>query len=142
MLQQTRVDTVIPYYEQWIGSYPSVDKLALAEEDQVLSHWEGLGYYSRVINIHKTAKIIKKKNTREIFPKIKMILNPCLALGGTLPARWHQLLLVSKHRFWMEIFAGCSPGILILIHRFIPMLQKKTMAACRNFNPRKWSWCI
>jgi len=61
MLQQTRVESVIPYYKRWMDSYRSVEELALAEEDHLLSKWEGLGYYARVQNIHKTAKIIAEK---------------------------------------------------------------------------------
>ncbi|WP_432352813.1 A/G-specific adenine glycosylase [Sporosarcina sp. A2] len=51
MLQQTRVDTVIPYYERFINSFPTMEALAVAEEENVLKHWEGLGYYSRVRNL-------------------------------------------------------------------------------------------
>jgi len=58
MLQQTRVDTVIPYFERWMTAFPDVKTLATAEEQQVLKLWEGLGYYSRARNIHKAAKII------------------------------------------------------------------------------------
>lgn len=56
MLQQTRVDTVIPYFERFISSFPDVQTLADAEEEQVLSHWAGLGYYSRARNLHNGAK--------------------------------------------------------------------------------------
>ncbi len=58
MLQQTRVETVIPYFERWIRSLPDVKKLAQASEQEVLFLWEGLGYYSRVRSIHKAAKMI------------------------------------------------------------------------------------
>jgi A/G-specific adenine glycosylase len=58
MLQQTQVVTVIPYYERWIKSFPTVAALAKAPEAKVLKHWEGLGYYSRARNLHKTAKEI------------------------------------------------------------------------------------
>lgn len=51
MLQQTRVDTVIPYYERFIEQYPTMEKLAEAEEDELLKMWEGLGYYSRARNL-------------------------------------------------------------------------------------------
>jgi A/G-specific adenine glycosylase len=61
MLQQTRVDTVIPYYQRWIKSYPSLTDLAEAEEDQVLLSWEGLGYYTRARNLHRTARIIAEE---------------------------------------------------------------------------------
>ena len=58
MLQQTQVTTVIGYYDRFMASFPAVKSLALATEDNVLSHWSGLGYYARARNIHKTAKII------------------------------------------------------------------------------------
>ena len=58
MLQQTRVETVIPYYERWLGLFPSVAALAAAPEQSVLSAWEGLGYYSRARNLHKAAKMV------------------------------------------------------------------------------------
>jgi A/G-specific adenine glycosylase len=58
MLQQTRVETVIPYFQRWMERFPSVEALARASLQQVLSAWEGLGYYSRARNIHKAAQII------------------------------------------------------------------------------------
>lgn len=51
MLQQTRVDTVIPYYERFIEKYPTMEALAEAEENELLKMWEGLGYYSRARNL-------------------------------------------------------------------------------------------
>jgi A/G-specific adenine glycosylase len=56
MLQQTRVETVIPYYEKWMRTFPTVQALAQAPEQAVLNAWEGLGYYSRARNFHKAAK--------------------------------------------------------------------------------------
>lgn len=47
MLQQTQVATVIPYWKHWMARFPSVESLALADEQDVLSHWQGLGYYRR-----------------------------------------------------------------------------------------------
>jgi len=58
MLQQTRVDTVIPYYQRWMKSFPSWRALARAPQSEVLKAWEGLGYYSRARNLHKAAQII------------------------------------------------------------------------------------
>jgi A/G-specific adenine glycosylase len=52
MLQQTRVDTVIPYYERFLERFPTAQALAEAEEDTVLSHWSGLGYYRRARLLH------------------------------------------------------------------------------------------
>lgn len=56
MLQQTRVETVIPYFQRWMERFPSIKSLAQAELDEVLRAWEGLGYYQRAHNLHKAAK--------------------------------------------------------------------------------------
>ncbi|WP_374713642.1 A/G-specific adenine glycosylase [Symbiobacterium terraclitae] len=56
MLQQTRVETVIPYYERWMAQFPTLEALAGAPEEQVLKAWEGLGYYSRARNLHQAAR--------------------------------------------------------------------------------------
>lgn len=61
MLQQTQVKTVIPYYQRWIKSFPNAKVLAKARETNVLKHWEGLGYYSRARNLHRSAKMIVKE---------------------------------------------------------------------------------
>jgi A/G-specific adenine glycosylase len=58
MLQQTRVETVIPYYEQWMRLFPSVQALAAATQQSVLAAWEGLGYYSRARNLHLAAQTL------------------------------------------------------------------------------------
>jgi A/G-specific adenine glycosylase len=61
MLQQTRTNTVLPYYERWMQRFPDIHSVAAAPEDDVLKHWEGMGYYSRARNIHKTARIVVER---------------------------------------------------------------------------------
>ncbi len=56
MLQQTQVKTVIPYYNRFMQSFPTVKRLAAATDDELLHHWQGLGYYRRAANLHKAAK--------------------------------------------------------------------------------------
>ncbi|MCW8854380.1 MAG: A/G-specific adenine glycosylase [Gammaproteobacteria bacterium] len=58
MLQQTQVATVIPYFERFISRFPDISDLALANQDEVLHHWSGLGYYARARNLHKAAQQI------------------------------------------------------------------------------------
>ncbi len=60
MLQQTRVDTVIGYYERFLKRFPNVGALALAKRDLVLKHWEGLGYYRRAVFLHEGAKQVAR----------------------------------------------------------------------------------
>ncbi|OES45069.1 A/G-specific adenine glycosylase [Domibacillus iocasae] len=56
MLQQTRVDTVIPYFNRFMEQFPTVESLAGADEEAVMKAWEGLGYYSRVRNLQSAVK--------------------------------------------------------------------------------------
>lgn len=78
MLQQTQVKTVIPYWENWLLRYPNVQTLARAPLDEVLKAWEGLGYYTRARNIHKTANIIAK---RGYFPENAQALQKLPGIG-------------------------------------------------------------
>ena len=73
MLQQTRVEAVKPYYERFLSALPNIRALAEAPEEQLLKLWEGLGYYSRVRNLQKAAKVVTEK------------------YGGALPADFAQL---------------------------------------------------
>ncbi|MGB0413901.1 MAG: A/G-specific adenine glycosylase [Coraliomargarita sp.] len=56
MAQQTQIKTMLPYFERWMQRFPDFESLASAESEDVLKHWEGLGYYSRARNLHKLAK--------------------------------------------------------------------------------------
>jgi A/G-specific adenine glycosylase len=62
MLQQTRVDTVTPYFERWMRRFPTVRALAEAPLDDVLAHWSGLGYYARARNLHRAAKQVVEQH--------------------------------------------------------------------------------
>jgi A/G-specific adenine glycosylase len=66
MLQQTRVEAVMPYFERWMERFPSVLELAAASEQDVLALWEGLGYYSRARNLHKAAKVVAQEYGGEL----------------------------------------------------------------------------
>lgn len=61
MLQQTRVDTVIPYFLRFIDKLPSIESLSKVSEDELLKLWQGLGYYRRAINLQKAAKMVMEK---------------------------------------------------------------------------------
>jgi A/G-specific adenine glycosylase len=73
MLQQTRPRTVLAYFERWMARFPTIRVLAAAREHSVLRIWEGLGYYARARNMHRTARIVVGQ------------------LGGTLPSSVHEL---------------------------------------------------
>ncbi len=58
MLQQTQINTVIPYYNNWVKKYPTLNHVAKAKFSELLKRWEGLGYYARCNNFHKSSKIV------------------------------------------------------------------------------------
>ncbi len=66
MLQQTRVETVKEYYKRFLEAFPDIRALALAPEDRYLKLWEGLGYYSRVRNLHKAAEQVMEEHGGEL----------------------------------------------------------------------------
>ena len=67
ILQQTQIKQGLPYYEKFVKAYPTVFDLAKADEEEVLKHWQGLGYYSRARNLHATSKYIANE-LNGIFP--------------------------------------------------------------------------
>ncbi|MCC7412675.1 MAG: A/G-specific adenine glycosylase [Gammaproteobacteria bacterium] len=66
MLQQTRVATVIPYFERFVARFPDAGALASASLDEVLRHWSGLGYYARARNLHAAARAIAERHAGEL----------------------------------------------------------------------------
>ena len=62
MLQQTQVQTVLPYYQRFLYDFPDVKTLADVNLQAVLKAWEGLGYYARARNMHRSARIILKQH--------------------------------------------------------------------------------
>ena len=82
MLQQTQVATVIPYYQRFMDSFPTITDLANADEDTVLHHWTGLGYYARARNLHKTSKRIVQEHQGKFPENIEQVIAPVKYDGG------------------------------------------------------------
>jgi A/G-specific adenine glycosylase len=75
ILQQTRVDQGTAYYHRFLEAFPDINSLAGASEEQVLKHWQGLGYYTRARNLHRAANILLTRH-KGIFPQeYKSVLN-------------------------------------------------------------------
>lgn len=74
MLQQTRVETVIPFYEKFMQRFPNIKKLAAANIDEVLHHWTGLGYYARARNLHKASQLICEQNQGQFPTDIDQVI--------------------------------------------------------------------
>ena len=79
MLQQTRVDTVIPYYGRFLSEFPTVDSLAEAPIEKVLSLWSGLGYYRRARHLHAAAKQVVEEGG---FPRSERELRRLPGVGA------------------------------------------------------------
>lgn len=94
MLQQTRVATVIPYFQRFMHQFPTVQALADANEDAVLHLWSGLGYYSRARNLHQAAKLIVTQFNGELPCDIQTLMTlPGIGrstAGAILAIAWHQ----------------------------------------------------
>jgi len=80
MLQQTQVTTVIPYYQRFMQSFPDLESLADASQDDVLAHWSGLGYYARARNLHKSAQTIHTEY-QGVFPDTQEGLEALPGIG-------------------------------------------------------------
>ena len=109
MLQQTRVSAALPYYERFLAALPDIPALAACEEEKLHKLWEGLGYYSRVRNLQKAAKIV------------------CAQYGGQLPAALCPVSGTTRRglsrpsasgwlsRRWTEMCCGCFPDCIMTL---------------------------
>ena len=80
MLQQTQMKTVIPFYNRWVDSFPTIQSVARAKADKILKSWEGLGYYRRSRNLMASAKIIVNQN-KSILPKTLVDIKKLPGIG-------------------------------------------------------------
>ena len=94
MLQQTQVNTVIPYFDRFISTFPTLESLASSDIEAVLHHWTGLGYYSRARNLHKTATIIQR-DYGGLFPND---MNDLLKLPGIGRSTAGAILSLASHQ--------------------------------------------
>jgi A/G-specific adenine glycosylase len=114
MLQQTQVATVIPYYQKFLKSFPTVYHLARADLSRVLKVWEGLGYYSRARNLHRASKII---------------VNPVRNSSGALNPAAEQRGTISNG---VNHFSGKIPDNLKDLLR-LPGIGRSTAGAILSF---------
>jgi A/G-specific adenine glycosylase len=73
MLQQTRVETVIPYFKHWMQRFPTISELASSSLQEVLVVWEGLGYYGRARNLHKASQIVMMEYGGQLPGEVKSL---------------------------------------------------------------------
>jgi A/G-specific adenine glycosylase len=137
MLQQTQVQTVIPYYHRFLEKFPNVIELADAPLDEVLQLWAGLGYYTRARNLYKTAIIIRDKYQGK-FPKN---LADMIALPGIGRSTASAILAFSQKQA-LPILDGNVKRVLTRLHAIAdfpgkPDVEKKLWALATHYTPDK-----
>ena len=152
MLQQTRIDVVIDYYHRFLEQFPDIPTLASASEDALLKAWEGLGYYNRVRNIGKAARMIMEEYGGQ-FPGTKAELMTLPGIGeytaaaissivfgrGSSMMRGMSCFLLREkmsHLCWLRSFPPNAPETLIrlswnLARLFVFQSQALTAPAVR-----------
>jgi len=134
MLQQTQVDTVIPYFERFVAAFPDVQALAAADEQKVLKLWQGLGYYSRARNLHRCAQVVLAEHGGELPADYAALMKlpglgaytaaavASIAFGQAVPVVDGNVLRVTSRLFELEddiakpktrdaVFKRLSPAI-------------------------------
>lgn len=124
MLQQTRVEAVKAYYLRFMDALPSVKALALAPEELLFKLWEGLGYYSRVRNMQKTARLLYEKR-QGIFPKEEEEL---LALPGIGPYTASAIASIACG----QKKAAVDGNVLRVLSRLFALEEDSTKASFRK----------
>lgn len=124
MLQQTRVDTVIPYYHRFLEAFPSVYDLAKANQQQVLKLWEGLGYYSRGRNLHHAAKQV----VNEFEGKVPSTYKNITSLKGVGPYTASAILSIA----YQKKFAVVDGNVVRVITRYNGITRDIRKAEVKN----------
>jgi A/G-specific adenine glycosylase len=137
MLQQTQVDTVIPYYLNWKNRFPDIQSVVNADEDEILRAWEGLGYYKRARNIQETAVILSQKFNNELPQKAKELEKLpgigdyissaicSIAFGSNVPALEANGIRVLSRLFDFHGLASNSKDRTILKEHLTKILSNK-----------------
>lgn len=131
MLQQTTVVAVVPYYQRWIKRYPTMETLACAREASVLKSWEGLGYYSRVRNIHAAAKIMVQEHAGQVPDDPKVLIKlpgfGPYTVGAVLSIAFNQrqpALDANVRRIMMRLQALEGQADALLDKALLPLLWR------------------
>lgn len=132
MLQQTTVVTVIPYFEKFTATYPTVSDLAKATEEDVMHLWQGLGYYSRARNLHKCAKIIAEAGG--VFPDDEASLLKLPGVGAYTAAAITSIAFNNK----ATVVDGNVERVMSRLYRTktpLPAAKKELTAKAQKLTP-------
>ena len=123
MLQQTRVDTVIPYFNSFLSKFPTIKHLAEAQEEEVLKSWEGLGYYSRARNLQAGAKMVMEQHNGQM-PTTK---EEVAALKGVGPYTCGAIMSIAYN----EPIPAVDGNVMRVISRFFALDDDIAKASTR-----------
>jgi A/G-specific adenine glycosylase len=126
MLQQTRVAQGTPYFLSFTKAFPTVFDLAAANEEQVLKLWQGLGYYSRARNLHKTAQYVANELSG-IFPDNYNDLLKLKGVGEYTAAAIASFFIMKSFRLSTEMFSGFYHDILMWKRILLRLPPKKSL---------------
>lgn len=127
MLQQTQMDRAVPYFTRWMERFPKISDIAVADEDEILKYWEGLGYYSRARNIRKAARRIVEEH-EGIFPVSRKDI---LALPGIGPYTAGAIMSLAFEADEPAIDANVERVYARLFDIDTPMAEKETKQRVR-----------
>ena len=124
MLQQTRAETVIPYFQRFMADYPTVEALAAAPLDDVLKHWEGLGYYSRARNLHRGAQRVAAEYGG-VLPRTPEALRRIEGIGDYTAGAIASIALGQKA-------AAVDGNVIRVISRFTGLRENAALPAVKR----------
>ena len=110
MLQQTRVETVRPYFHRFVNELPDIASLAQCDEERLLKLWEGLGYYNRVRNMQKAARIVMEEYGGELPPGSGASSKSFPASAPIRQGRSHLPPMGSRLPRWTVMFSESCHG--------------------------------
>lgn len=124
MLQQTQIETVIPYYQRFVKEFPTIKHLARAPLERVLEIWSGLGYYRRARNLHMAAHALMEKNGGQ-FPDD---LQQALALPGVGDYTARAVLSIAYN----QPFTVLDGNVARIMARFLALRGSLSQSQCRR----------
>lgn len=137
MLQQTQVSAVIDYYQRFMSRFPTIQDLANASIDDVLSHWAGLGYYARARNLHKSAITVCEEYSG-VFPETLTGITALPGIGRSTAGAILSIVFKAPH----PILDGNVKRVLARLHNIdgwpgAPAIEKQLWALADAYTPDK-----
>lgn len=135
MAQQTRIETMLPYFERWMAKWPTITDLAVADIQEVLKMWEGLGYYNRARNLHKAAIYLYENNEGVFYDSYEKIL--------TLPGIGPYTAAAIASIVYDEKVPAIDGNVCRVVARLDALAEEiSSSTAQRHIETRMKSWII